>query len=176
MLLRCKLLTMSVKQNISIIVAVDKRMAIGQGGDQLVYISADLKHFKTTTTGHTIVMGRKTSNALPKGALPNRRNIVVTRSADWQHEGVEVAHSPEEAIAMCADDAQVFVIGGGELYNIMMPHASKLYVTHIDHAFAQADTFFPEIDHEKWQMTEKSEIFHDEKSGLDFYFSVYELR
>lgn len=155
---------------LSMIVAVDEQMAIGKGGDQLAYISADLKHFKSTTQGHTVLMGRKTSEALPKGTLPNRRNIVITRNYDWQCAGAEVAHSLADALALCASDDEVFVIGGGELYQQCMPLANKLYITHIQHTFAEADTFFPMIDSDLWQVTSQSETFTDEKTGLRFLF------
>ncbi len=161
---------------ISMIVAVDGHMAIGRAGDQLVYISADLKHFKATTQGHTIVMGRKTSDALPKGVLPNRRNVVVTRSATWHREGADVARDIDEAIAMTRNDGEVFVIGGGEIYRAFLSKAQKLYVTHIDHVFAEADTFFPQIDASIWRQDSLSELMTDEKSGLAFRFATYVRR
>ena len=159
--------------NISMIVAVDEQFAIGRNGDQLAYISADLRHFKQLTTNHTIIMGRRTSDALPKGILPNRRNIIVTRQLNWQRDGAEIAHSPKEAIDMCANDGETFVIGGGELYQYFMPFANTLYITHIEHSFDNADTFFPKIDPDKWQLADHSETMVDEKTGLRFSFYKY---
>jgi len=159
---------------IALIVAIDRNNAIGKGGDQLVYISEDLKHFKATTTGHTVLMGRKTSEALPKGVLPNRRNIVVTRSVEWSHEGAEVAHSVEEAMQMIGDEEEVFVIGGGEMYRTMMEYAERLYVTEIDAAYEGADTFFPEIDREEWRIDKVSEWIEDEKNGVRFRYVEYQ--
>lgn len=160
-------------KNLQMIVAVDQNMAIGRGGDQLAYISDDLKHFKATTQGHTVLMGRKTSDALPKGILPKRRNIVVTRDEAWQHEGAEVAHTIDEALQMCKADECVFVIGGGEIYKQCMPMAQRLVVTHIDHAFEGADTFFPHIDSQEWTAESESETYTDEKSGLRYRYTEY---
>ncbi|MCQ2226766.1 MAG: dihydrofolate reductase [Bacteroidales bacterium] len=156
---------------ISMIVAIDRNNAIGRGGDQLAYISADLKHFKAVTSGHTIVMGRKTSNALPKGTLPNRRNIVVSRNADCHIEGAEIVHSVDEAIEITRND-DVYVIGGGEVYRQFMPKAERLYVTEIDEQFEDADTFFPTIDMQEWLLIEEGEWQTDEKSGLQFRFKT----
>lgn len=156
---------------ISMIVAIDRNNAIGRGGDQLAYISADLKHFKAVTSGHTIVMGRKTSNALPKGTLPNRRNIVITRNADCHIEGAEIVHSVDEAIEITRND-DVYVIGGGEVYRQFMPKAERLFVTEIDEQFEDADTFFPSIDMQEWLLIEEDEWQIDEKSGLRFRFKT----
>lgn len=156
---------------ISMIVAIDRNNAIGRGGDQLAYISADLKHFKAVTSGHTIVMGRKTSNALPKGTLPNRRNIVITRNVDCHIEGAEIVHSVDEAIEIMHGD-DVYVIGGGEIYRQFMPKAERLYVTEIDEQFEDADTFFPTIDMQEWLLIEEGEWQTDEKSGLQFRFKT----
>lgn len=163
---------------ISLIVALDRRNAIGFNGDQLAYISDDLKHFKAITQHHTIVMGRKTSDALPKGILPNRRNIVLTHDKRWQREGAETACEVEEVLEMVRHDGEVFVIGGGVIYEAFMPHASHLYITHIDHTFPNVDTFFPDIDNRRWkEIPEKSsEMFTDEKSGLKYCFKEYELK
>ncbi len=158
------------------IVAVDQKMAIGNRGDQLAYISDDLKHFKATTLGHTVIMGRKTSEALPKGVLPKRRNVVVTRSKTWRCDGAELAQSIDEAIEMTQNDGEVFVMGGGEIYRAFMPKADKLYVTHIEHTFDEADTFFPEISEAVWQRETESEVMTDEKTGLHFYFATYVKR
>ena len=154
--------------NISIIVAVDKNNGIGRKGDQLAYISGDLKRFKTLTTWHTIVMGRKTFEALPKGALPNRRNVVITRKKDFNPENCDVFHSVEDVLSSLGDD-EVFVIGGGEIYNAFLPYSNKIYLTVIDHEFDGVDTFFPELD-DAWKTVEEIGPFVDEKSGLNYRY------
>ena len=131
---------------ISIIVAVDRNWAIGNRGDQLFYIREDLRHFKELTFGHPIIMGRKTFEALPRGPLPGRRNIVVSRRGDYHPEGVEVAASLEDAIALCADAPEVFIIGGAQIYRQAFPIATDIYLTQIDAAAPEADTFFPTLE------------------------------
>ncbi|MDE7110629.1 MAG: dihydrofolate reductase [Muribaculaceae bacterium] len=130
---------------VSIIVAVDRNHAIGRAGDQLFYIKEDLRHFKELTIGHPIIMGRKTFEALPRGPLPGRRNIVVSRNTDFRADGVETAPSLEAAIAMCDGSDEVFIIGGAQIYGLALPLATDLYVTEID-AEAPADTFFPSFE------------------------------
>ncbi len=156
--------------NVSIIVAVDKNNGIGRNGDQLAYISGDLKRFKALTTGHTIVMGRKTFEALPKGALPNRRNIVLTRRKDYQAEGCDVYNSVENVLRNTSGEEELFVIGGGEIYKAFLPHTNKIYLTIINHEFDGVDTFFPELKDEEWEEKENEGPFVDEKSGLNYRY------
>jgi dihydrofolate reductase len=158
---------------ISLIAVVDSNMGIGRGGDQLVYISEDLKRFKALTTGHTIVMGRKTAAALPKGMLAKRRNIVMSRSKDGHAEGAIVASSVDEVMNLCRDEDEVFIIGGGEIYKLFLPFANKLYITHIEHGFDHVDTHFPNISSLIWKEHQRSERFIDAKSGLSFYYADY---
>ena len=155
---------------LAMIVAIDANNGIGKNNDQLAYISADLKRFKALTTGHTILMGRKTFEALPKGALPNRRNVVITRQTDFSAPKVDVAESLEAALKLCAGDEKVFVIGGGEIYKSFLPETKELYLTLIDHAFEGVDTFFPEINKQEWNIAEKEGPFTDEKSGLVYRY------
>ena len=115
---------------INIIVAATLDGAIGLRGDMLYYIRPDLQRFKALTTGHTVIMGRKTFESLPKGALPNRRNIVITRRADFSAPGAEVAHSLQEALNT-ADGEEIFIIGGESIYRAAMPLAQRLYLTQI---------------------------------------------
>ncbi|MDY5119426.1 MAG: dihydrofolate reductase, partial [Muribaculaceae bacterium] len=106
-----------MSKNLSIVVAVARNLAIGNGGDLLCHLSADLKHFKAVTMGGTVIMGRRTWQSLPKGALPGRRNIVITRDAAFDAPGAEVATSLDAAISLAeTDDRKVFIIGGGKLY------------------------------------------------------------
>lgn len=127
---------------INIIVAATLDGAIGLRGDMLYYIRPDLQRFKALTTGHTVIMGRKTFESLPKGALPNRRNIVITRRADFSAPGAEVAHSLQEALNI-ADGEEIFIIGGESIYRAAMPLAQRLYLTQIHAERPDADTFFP---------------------------------
>ncbi len=166
---------MTTDFNVSIIVAVAKHNAIGAKGGLLCHLPADLKHFKNTTSGHTVVMGRRTFDSLPKGALPNRRNIVVTRNPDFTAPGVEVAHSLTEAFSLVAD-GEVFVIGGAQIYEEALPMASRLYLTKIEAAFPDADTFFPEISDSQWVETLREAHEADEKNPYPYEFVILERR
>lgn len=161
---------------ISIIAAIDQNNALGFKNQLLFYLPADLKHFKVLTTGHTIVMGRKTFESLPKGALPNRRNIVISTRKDLAYPGTEVFHSLKEALTNCNEDEQVYVIGGASVYRQAMPLADELCMTLIEDSAPEADAFFPSIDPEIWE--EKSREFHqaDEKHPCNFAFVNYERR
>lgn len=155
---------------ISLLVAISKNRAIGKENQLLFSIPADLKRFKELTTGHVIVMGRKTFESIGK-PLPNRTNIVITREISYKAEGVTIAHSLEEAIALAqkVEQEEIFIIGGGQIYEAAMPIADRLYVTVIDTHVEDADTFFPEYPHfTKVLLKEENE--HD---GLKYTF--YEL-
>lgn len=156
--------------NISIIVAIAKLNAIGQNNDLLAYIPNDLKRFKALTTGHTIIMGRKTFESLPNGALPNRRNIVISRNDKLELEGAEVVHSVDEAIDLCKNEDEVFVIGGATIYEAFLPKANKLYLTLINQFYNNADTFFPEINAEEWIQISREDISDDEKIEFNYSF------
>src|ERR1700749_361938 len=136
---------------VSIIVAIGENNAIGKNNQLLWHLPADLKHFKVITSGHTIIMGRKTFDSDGK-PLPNRRNIVVTRQ-DIRIQGCEVVKSIDEAIALCEGEDEVFIGGGAEIYRQAMDKTDRIYLT-IVHKMFDADTFFPEIDFKKWVETE----------------------
>ncbi len=155
---------------LAMIVAVDQNNGIGKDNDQLAYISADLKRFKQLTTGHTILMGRKTFEALPKGALPKRRNVVITRQKGFEAPGVEVVSSIGEALSICNEDQKVFVIGGGEVYKAFLPETDELYLTEIHHSFDGADVFFPEYQNLGWKTTHKEGPLSDDKTGLSYSY------
>jgi dihydrofolate reductase len=161
---------------ISIIVAVDRNMAIGNDNKLLFWLPNDLKRFKALTTGNTIIMGRRTFESLPKGALPNRRNIVLTSRADAQFAGAESFNSLEAALAACREDEHIYIIGGETLYRRAMEMADELCVTEIDSAAPEADAYFPEIKAEVWK--EKSRDAHpaDEKHLCPYAFVDYERR
>lgn len=139
---------------IHIIVAIDRKGAIGKNGDLLFHLRDDLRRFKAITMGNTLVMGRKTFDSLPGGALPGRRNIVITRSEDFSAPGVETAKSPDEALAMAAaGPGDTFIIGGGQIYAATLPLADVLDLTVVDREAPDADTFFPVIDLDAYRIT-----------------------
>lgn len=158
---------------IQIICALTENQAIGNKGQLLYYLPADLKHFKGLTTGHTIVMGRKTFESLPKGALPNRRNIVITRQADYSAPGIEVFHDFESAIKACAADDETFIIGGESVYAAALPIADRLCLTHVHETPDEADTYFPSYDASQWELEEKEDHEPDEKNKHAYTFAFY---
>ncbi len=157
---------------VTIIAAVGRDKAIGRNGDLAFHIREDMRHFKALTTGHTVVMGRKTFESLPKGALPERRNIVVTGQAGYNASGIERAGSLEEALTM-AEGEEVFVIGGGEVYRQAIGVADRMELTVIDADSPDADTFFPEYSASEWKKLTESEKKTDEKSGVSYSFICY---
>lgn len=159
---------------ISIIAIVARDGAIGRGGDQPFHIREDFRRFKSLTMGKPLVMGRRTFEALPSGALPGRRNIVVSRRDDFCAPGVEVGASLEKAIEMAG--GEVMVIGGGEIYRQAMPLATHLYITEVDADVPDADTHFPAIDSEIWQTTDISDYATDPRSGARYRFVDYSRR
>lgn len=159
---------------IAIIAAIDKNNALGFKNRLLFYLPDDLKRFKALTTGHTVVMGRKTFDSLPKGALPNRRNIVLSRSTRLELPGAEVYASLEEALQHCADNEQVFIMGGASVYKQAMPLADRLYMTEIDAEAAEADVYFPAIDHELWHETKRDVRRADDRHPCNYAFVDYE--
>ncbi len=161
-------------KNISIIVAVAQDGAIGKDGDLLCHMSADLKRFKALTTGHSIVMGRRTYDSLPKGALPNRRNIVVTRNPQFSAPGVEVALSLDEAFRLTEGEDEVFVIGGEQIYRAAIGYASRLYLTEIGAQFEGADAFFPEVNLGEWHLANREAHEADERNPYPYAFANYE--
>ena len=158
---------------ISIIVAIAENYAIGKQGDLLCHLPADLKHFKEITSGKTVLMGERTFFSLPKHPLPNRRNIVLTDVKGKTFEGAEAVYSIDELLSKVAPDEEAFVIGGGMVYRQMMPLADKLYITHIHHAWTDADTFFPEIDAALWRQTSAERHEADEKNPFAYTFAEY---
>ena len=155
---------------ITIIVAVAENNAIGNKGELIYHISADLKRFKALTTGHTVLMGRKTFQSLPNGALPNRRNIVLSRNKDVEFPGAERYSSIEEALANCAKDEHVFVIGGAEIYRQALPLADELELTRIHATPECADTFFPEINGSEWEEVSSQTFGPDGKNPMEYSF------
>jgi len=133
---------------ISLIVAMAHNRVIGKDNGMPWHLPADLKHFKAITSGHPVIMGRKTFESIGK-ALPNRRNIVVSRNAEYIAPGAEVVGSLESALNLVHDQKEIFVIGGAQLFTQALPLAQKMYITYID-LRVEGDTFFPEWDHAQW--------------------------
>lgn len=159
-----------MQARLSIVVAMDRQRGIGIDNQLPWHLPEDLAHFKRTTTGHAIVMGRKTFDSIGR-PLPNRRNIVVTRNPDWRHDGVEAVTSVDAALALLGD-GQAFVIGGAQIFAETLPRTSTLIVTEIDADF-RCDTFFPAIDPSAWTETAR-ERHHSEKSGLPYSIVTYQ--
>lgn len=158
---------------ISIIAAVAGNRAIGYQNKLLYWLPDDLKRFKQLTTGHTIIMGRHTFESLPKGALPNRRNVVLSRSQSY-FPGCERFSSLTEALKHCREDEEVYIIGGASVYEQALSLADRLCLTEIDDVPENADTFFPPYD--DWQEVWRERHFKDERHDYDFSFVDYEPR
>lgn len=157
--------------NLSIIVAITKDFGIGLKNDLLTHIPGDLKRFKEITTGHSIIMGRKTLMSLPKWPLPNRRNIVISDNKTLELMGCEVV-SLEGALDAVKNEDEAFIIGGGMIYKAFLPLVNKLYLTIVDKSI-DADTFFPELNWDEWNEIERVEYKEGEKT--DFAFSYVTL-
>lgn len=156
---------------VTIIAAAAENNALGKDNDLVWHLPDDFKRFKALTTGHYIIMGRKTFESFPK-PLPNRTHVVITRNKKYQKEGAVVVHSIEDALALAKDDSQPFIIGGGEIYKQGLPFTDKIELTRV-HATVDADTFFPEIDESKWALI--AEEYHpiDEKHKFAFTYLTY---
>lgn len=156
---------------INIIAAVARNRAIGKDNKLVYWLPNDLKRFKQLTTGHTIVMGRKTFESLPKGALPNRRNVVVSSTVK-ELPGCDCYSSIDEALAHCSVDEDVYVIGGESVYRQVLPMADRLCLTEIDDTPQGADAFFPEYD--GWKETMRENHEKDERHAYNYSFVDYE--
>ena len=157
-----------IHENISIIVAIAQNFAIGKNNDLLFHLPNDLKRFKQITTGHPVIMGRKTLLSLPKGALPNRRNIVISDIPGEKFERCEMVSSIEAAAVAVKDEQESFIIGGGMIYQQFFPLAGKLYLTLVHRDF-DADVYFPEIDYSEWEELFR-EDHSDEKNGFEYSY------
>lgn len=155
---------------ISIIVALAKGNAIGRNGDLLFHFSDDLRNFKRVTMGHPVIMGRKTFESLPGGALSGRQNIVITRNRNYDAPGITVVDSLQHALDAVKPGDEPFIIGGGEIYRRALPLANVLHLTVIDAAVEDADTFFPEINPEEWVLKSESETMTDPRTQISFRF------
>lgn len=154
--------------SVSMIAAVGKNLELGKNNNLIWHFKEDMKFFKDTTMGHTVVMGRKTFESLPK-ALTGRKNIVISSNAEYQAQGATVVTSVEEALQI-ADNEEIFVIGGGKIYSEFLPYADKLYLTEIYAECADADTYFPQFNKSDYI---KEIINYYDIDGVEFYHVVY---
>jgi len=159
---------------LSLIAAVSRNNVIGKDNKMPWHLPADLQFFKTTTMGKPIIMGRKTWESLGR-ILPGRRHIVVTRNKGYTAEGVEIVHSTDAALKQASNVDEAIIIGGAHLYEEMLPHTDRLYLTEIDAEF-EGDTFFPEWDKDRWKMVSSDVHSADEKNPFPYRFVVYERR
>jgi dihydrofolate reductase len=155
-------------KKISIIVAVAKNFAIGLNNELLWHIPDDLKRFKKITLGHQVIMGRMTYLSLPFRPLKNRTNIVITDNPAESFEGCTTVYSIEEALNLCNENEESFIIGGGSVYRQFLPYCNKLYLTMVQKDF-EADTFFPQLDFSQWKLVEQED--HDAMTDLGFSYS-----
>jgi dihydrofolate reductase len=158
---------------ISVIAAVDEHNAIGKKLQLLWNLPSDMQRFKRATTGHTVVMGRRTFESLPKGALPNRKNVVLTTLPPESFIDVFVCNSMHDALELCEKEEEVFMIGGAMVYKRAMDIADKLYLTRVHHVFDDADIFFPAINFDGWEEVEHEEHPSDERHAYAYTFHTY---
>ena len=161
---------------LSIIVAKGKNNIIGKENKLVWSLPADMKRFRELTTGHVIIMGRKTFESLGK-ILPNRKHVVFTQNPDFKvdDENVQIVHSMLEIQEYIQDENENFVIGGAMIYNLLMPHVTKMYVTEIDKEF-EGDSFFPRINPDIWKETSREKGNKDEESDIKYDFVTYEKK
>jgi dihydrofolate reductase len=164
--------------SLSLIAAVARDGAIGRDNDLLWNDPRDQKHFRATTLGCPVIMGRRTWDSLPERfrPLPGRRNIVVTRNGDWRAPGAEVAHSLAQAMALVADAPKAFVMGGGQLYAEALPLADELVLTEVDASFEGADTFFPTWDRTHFEVTHSVDHPAQQPGDIGFAMVTYRRR
>lgn len=158
----------------TIIAAIGLRNELGKDNDLIWHLPADLKRFKKVTTGHTIIMGRKTFESIGK-PLPNRKTVIITRDKNYQFEGCDVVHSLEEAIENNADGNELFIIGGAQIYSQAIKNnlVDKLDITLVQDTF-EADVFFPEIDFLHWKIAKREDFLADEKNKYNYSFLTFE--
>ena len=158
---------------ISIIAAIADNGAIGANNNLLWRLPNDMKRFRELTTGHTVIMGRKTFESLSKGALPNRNNAVITRNARLSFENCETFSLLNDAINRYKNENEIFIIGGGMVYEQAIHLADKLYITFVHHTFDDADAFFPAINEDEWILTESTAFPSDAKHLFPFTFKTF---
>ena len=160
---------------ISIIVAVSEDWGIGKNNELLWHISEDLKRFKSLTSGNTVIMGKKTWESLPRRPLPGRKNIVLTDDPDETIKDAVTAYSVQDSLNKSDKDNEIFVIGGGSIYRQFMQIADRLFITHV-HRKAPADIYFPAIDMNVWEITEKEEFKTEGDDSIPYTYTIYERK
>ena len=158
---------------ITLIAAFDKNQAIGVDGELPWHLSSDLQHFKKMTSGNTIVMGRKTFDSIGM-ALPNRKNIVLTRNISWGFEGVITINNVDEIFNICKEGSEIFVIGGAEIYEIFLSIATKMILSYVETEVEDADAFFPKFDSKGWKIIDESELIKEKND--DFSYRIKTLQ
>lgn len=153
------------------IAAVAENNALGKNNELVWHLPNDFKRFKSLTTGHHIIMGRKTFESFPK-PLPNRTHVVITRNKDYNPEGCIVVDSIEKAIAICPENETSYIIGGGEIYNLGLPFADQLEITRVHHSF-DADAFFPEINFNDWKEIQTEFNPTDDKHQFAYTYQTF---
>lgn len=161
-------------QNLSIIASIGKNNELGAENKLIWKLPDDLKRFRALTLGHAVIMGRKTYESIGR-PLPERKNIIITRQADYKAPGCIVVGSLDDALKAAEGDAEPFVIGGSEIYDAALPLADKLYLTFVD-AEPEADVYFPEVDVREWKFVSKEDHPADEKHAHSFTFTVYKRK
>lgn len=156
---------------ITMIAAAGENNELGKDNDLVWHLPDDFKRFKQLTTGHHIIMGRKTFETFPK-PLPNRTHLVITRNENFLRDGAVVVHSLEEALTMAQNDDQPFIIGGGEIYELGLKVAHKIELTRV-HGTFEADAFFPEIPLEEWELISEEHHGTDEKHAFGFTYQTW---
>ncbi len=160
------------RRELPVIVAMGSRNSIGRNGFMPWHLPEDMAHFKDSTMGHPVIMGRKTWESLPKRPLPGRRNIVITRNGSYEAAGAEIFSSIEEAVASCAATETPVIIGGEAIYRAAMPMCTRLIVTEVRIDVPDADAFFPQIKEDEWRISEKGEWLKSRK-GMEYRFVTY---
>jgi dihydrofolate reductase len=159
--------------NLSIIAAIGEKNELGKNNKLLWHISDDLKRFKRLTSGHTVIMGRKTFESINNKPLPNRRNIVLTNNMKFKEDHFEIANSLNDVLNKLDTDNEVFILGGSEIYKLFLPVTNKLYLTIVHKSF-DADVFFPEFSTNDWKEIEHLDVTGDSQAGLDYSYITYE--
>jgi dihydrofolate reductase len=164
--------------NFSFVVAAAENDAIGKDNSMLWHLPNDLKFLKNVTWGMPVLMGRKSFDALGNKPLNGRANIILTRNNDYKAEGAVVVNKLKDAMffAKQNDFREIMVLGGGEIYKMLLPKATKIYLTRVHASFPEADAFFPSIDENKWKLTSKQDFDADEKHAYAYSFEVWEKK
>lgn len=153
------------------VAAIAENNALGKDNDLLWHLPDDFKRFKQITSGHYIIMGRKTFESFPK-PLPNRTHVIITRQKNYHPEGCIIVDSMKKAMEACPKDETIFIIGGGEIYTLGMDFADTIELTRVHENF-EADTFFPEIDNTKWKLTSEEHHPADERHKFNFTYQTF---